>query len=151
MSSEQYQQLNLDQLKDGKEENIYEDYEVASELTGTTTKTSAYTEGIHGELYIQARQLLHEYNHIICSGYGWQDNGMNNMLKEWAREHYRDKAKHLLLLHAPSCKHEFKSKNHLWFWPDDWDSKNREDWFQWYPKWLSKTDINTIDEIFWNN
>ena len=151
MSPRQHQEVVFNQLKNESGETFYDDCETASELTGVTTKTQAYTEGIHGELYMQARQLLREHNHIICSGYGWKDYGVNTMLREWAKEHYQCTPKHLLLLHNSSNKHEFETNKQLRFWPDDWGSQKRKDWFQWYPVWLSETEIGTIDDVFWNN
>ena len=146
MCWEQYQQLTFEKVLDWNGKNFYEDHETVSELTGTTTKTSSYTEGIHGELYIQARQLLKEHNRIICSGYGWRDYGVNSMLREWAKSYYTGVNKHLLLLHAD----KIDALNKPWFWPKDWDSQKRTDWFQWHPNWLSETKVSEIDDIFWN-
>lgn len=151
MSRSQREEVAFDKLKNEIGETFYDDYETASELTGVTTKTQAYTEGIHGELYMQAGQLLREHNHIICSGYGWKDYGVNTMLREWAKEHYQRTPKHLLFLYNSSDKYEFETNKQLWFWPDDWGRQKRKDWFQWYPKWLSETDINTIDDVYGNN
>ncbi|WPJ97149.1 SIR2 family protein [Coraliomargarita algicola] len=72
-----------DFLTDRDGERLFDSLLEKSTLTGTTTKTTAYTRGIFGELYMEARKILNQHDRIICSGYGWRDDGFNWMLKEW--------------------------------------------------------------------
>ncbi|MDQ8205922.1 hypothetical protein QEH52_00240 [Coraliomargarita sp. SDUM461003] len=140
--------------------------ERAPTLTGTTTKASAYTEGVHAELYIEAKKLLTEHDRIICSGYGWNDYGFNTMLAEWGkRQLWHEKTRRhpqLLLLHTESKLGEFKHpKNHkhlrrnLWFWPLSWEedlsliwNESYLDWFRCHKKWLSCTRFSEIEDLF---
>lgn len=147
-------------------EKFYYDTEKAPILTGTTTKTASYTEGIHAELYLEARKLLGEYDRVVCSGYGWNDYGFNAMLREWGTDQkwHVDQRRHprLLLLHKGENLKEFRSskntkRRNLWFWPDNWEkdqskvwSENHSDWMRCYPKWLSCTRFKAIEYILFS-
>ncbi|MFT5623159.1 MAG: hypothetical protein ACI9FZ_001089 [Bacteroidia bacterium] len=108
--------------------------------TGNTTKTEAYTRGITGEMYIQARRLLKEHDRIICSGYGFGDDGFNHMLAEWSR---RLPEKKMLLLHNT----ELAPIERCWFWPEDWESNHSGGWFKHHPQWLSATCCSDVERL----
>lgn len=157
---------DVDMCQDGRGEKFSDHPEEASTLTGTTTKAVAYTEGIHSELYLEARRLLSEYEHIICSGYGWNDYAFNTMLREWARFHnwHEDQRRfpRLLLLHSGDHLGEFRHTNNsqrlkknLWFWPESWEKNLSEpwkpdhlDWMRCHPQWLSCTRLEDISNLF---
>ena len=105
---------DVDMCHDASGEKFYDEEEIAPTLTGTTTKASAYTEGIHAELYLEAKKLLAEHDHIICSGYGWNDYGFNTLLHEWGKHQlWHESARRfprLLLLHAKDRLGEFNPK-----------------------------------------
>jgi hypothetical protein len=109
-------------------------------LTGVTTKTSAYTRGIFGDLYIEARKLMREHKTIICSGYGWKDEGFNWMIKEWAEN---DLNRRLLLLHDRE-RDDFENKK-PWIWPNEWKWKSQTGWLRWHPNWLCHTTFPEIE------
>jgi len=52
-------------------------------LSGSFTKESSYLRGSTGIMYRHAYRILHEYDRVICSGYGWRDPGINHMFLEW--------------------------------------------------------------------
>ncbi len=112
--------------------------------TGNTTKIEAYTRGITGEMYIQARRLLKEHDRIISSGYGFRDDGFNRMLSEWSR-HLPEKK--MLLLHDTS---EIPIEQRCWFWPEGWMSNHSGGWFKHHPKWLSDTDCSDVERLLFS-
>lgn len=126
-------------LEDGDGNKLIDDPFDRSILTGSTTKTTAYTRGIFGDLYIEARKLMHEYDAIVCSGYGWKDDGFNLMIKEWAQNKVDRK---LLLLHDLE-KDDFKAKP--WVWPNGWSCNNQIGWLSWHPNWLCNTSLKDIE------
>jgi hypothetical protein len=152
----------IDQCVDHNSAKFTDDPNTKPTLTGTTTKTASYVEGIHAELYLEARKLLKEYDRIICSGYGWNDSGFNVMLHEWATNqkwHLKERRyPRLLLLHQRKALKEFneETKPHIqWFWPNNLETDPSKDWpddhSQWmrcYPKWLSCTRFSEIEEPF---
>ncbi len=156
----------IEMCRDASREDFYADDETAPTLTGTTTKTSAYTEGIHAALYLASRKLLNQHEHIICSGYGWNDYGFNKMLLEWAKHQlwHEDKRRlpQLLLLHKDDNLGEFahpKNSQHarrnLWFWPQQWKENLSQpwrgiplDWMRCHKKWLACTHFSEIEEPF---
>ncbi|WP_206754010.1 SIR2 family protein [Lentimonas sp. CC8] len=109
--------------------------------TGNTTKTEAYTRGITGEMYLQARRLLKEHDRIISSGYGFGDDGFNHMLAEWSR---RMPKKKMLLLYNTS---EVPLEQGCWFWPEDWKSNHSDGWFKHHPQWLSATSCSDVERL----
>lgn len=157
---------DVDMCQDGRGEKFSDHPEEASTLTGTTTKAVAYTEGIHSELYLEARRLLSEYQHIICSGYGWNDYAFNTMLREWGRFQHSHKDQRrfprLLLLHSEDQLSEFEhpknsrhARRNLWFWPQEWKEDlslpwrdDPLDWMRCHKKWLSCTRFSEIEEPF---
>lgn len=115
-------------------------------LTGTTTKSEHYTRGLHGVLYLVARNLLRDHNRIICSGYGWRDEGFNWMLREWAIHKLNQR---LILLHNESRKDDFIGINKKpFFWPQDWDQNSTEGWLRGHKNWLSETSLSDIQDLF---
>lgn len=135
-------------------------------LTGTTNKAAAYTEGIHAELFGITQNLLSDYSHIICSGYGWKDAGFNTMIRDWAvKQHWHEDQRRyprLLLLHSGDRLGEFRHTNNpqrprrnLWFWPNCWEKNLSEpwkpdhlDWMRCHPQWLSCTRLEDISNLF---
>lgn len=153
----------VDECLDRNSESFHDNTATAPTLAGTTTKTASYTEGIHAELYLEARKLLGEYDRVVCSGYGWNDYGFNAILREWGTDQkwHLDQRRHprLLLLHQGDQLEKFKpsektKRRNLWFWPDNWHKdpsegwpENHSDWMRCYPKWLSCTRFDTIESI----
>ena len=132
-------------LKDADGNHLTDNPFDRSILTGSTTKTTAYTRGIFGDLYIEARKLMREHDTIICSGYGWKDDGFNWMIKEWA-EH--DLGRRLLLLHDRE-RDDFENRK-PWLWPDGWKWDNPVGWLNWHPHWLSDTTFSDIENHITN-
>lgn len=64
-------------------------------LTGVD-KTVSYSTGIFGRQVAWFRRSLEQTNRVLCSGYGWRDAGMNDLLFEWL---YSDRQHRLVLLH----------------------------------------------------
>lgn len=129
-----------DCLKDADGERLIDNPFDKAILSGSTTKTTAYTRGIFGDLYIEARKLMREHDTIICSGYGWKDDGFNWMVKEWAENHLD---RRLLLLHdrEDDCFENRKP----WIWPNGWDWSNQFGWLQWHPDWLCHTTFEKFE------
>jgi hypothetical protein len=122
------------ELKDEYGTRLCDDPWEHSALTGSTTKTEVYTRGIFGVLSIEARKLMREHKSIICSGYGWRDNGFNWMIKEWAEI---ESDRKLLLLHQrDNMGSEFRNP---WLWPKDWSWDTPVGWLDWHPNWLRDT------------
>lgn len=51
-------------------------------LTGID-KIVSYSTGIFGQQVAWFRRSLEQTNRVLCSGYGWRDEGMNDLLFEW--------------------------------------------------------------------
>ena len=132
-------------LKDADGNHLADSSFERSILTGSTTKTTAYTRGIFGDLYIEARKLMREHDTIICSGYGWKDDGFNWMIKEWAE---RDLGRRLILLHDRE-RDDFENRK-PWLWPDGWRWGNPLGWLNWHPRWLSDTSFSDIENYITN-
>lgn len=128
-------------FKDFNGERLIDNPFEKATLTGSTTKSAAYTRGIFGDLYLAARNILNQHDTIICSGYGWRDEGFNWMLKEWAEN---DLDRKVLLLHDRE-QNAFEDKK-PWPWPDGWKWNSPKGWLKWHPQWLSATDYNDIRE-----
>jgi len=64
-------------------------------LTGVD-KAVSYSTGIFGRQVVWFRQSLEQTSRVLCSGYGWRDAGMNDLLFEWL---YSARQNRLVLLH----------------------------------------------------
>ncbi len=64
-------------------------------LTGIN-KAPRYATGIFGKQVSWFRRSLEQTQRIVCSGYGWRDDGMNDLLFEWL---YSSPINRLVMLH----------------------------------------------------
>ena len=55
----------------------------AAFLSGTVVKERRYGTGVFGELFTEFRRHLGQHRHLISSGYGFGDTGINNRIHQW--------------------------------------------------------------------
>lgn len=63
--------------------NVFPDSGNPIILAGTYNKIMDYNFGIFYQLIYRFRKSLREKNIMIMSGYGWNDKGINHIIKEW--------------------------------------------------------------------
>ncbi len=76
---------------------ILENPEASGILSGSFTKENSYLFWQTGTMFRHAYRILHEYDRVICSGYGWKDVGMNKMFIEWIQ---KSNQKQILILES---------------------------------------------------
>lgn len=65
-------------------------------LTGSYNKPLDYSWGIFSEMHYRFHQTLAQTNHMVMSGYGWNDIEISHRVLQWLME---NKRRRLLLLH----------------------------------------------------
>lgn len=101
-------------------------------LSGSFTKERSYLFWEIGYMFRHTYRILHEYDRIIFSGYGFKDSGINNMLIEWIQ---RSEDKSILILENDESSN-FKSII-------DWarfTNLGAENRIRIHPEWLSAAD-----------
>ncbi len=68
-------------------------------FVGTTEKERRYGVGVPGEIFFEVHRRLKTHQRLICCGYGWSDNGINNRLGQWVQRSNKNK---LIVLHGDS-------------------------------------------------
>ncbi|MBI2355000.1 MAG: SIR2 family protein [Deltaproteobacteria bacterium] len=129
--------MNPDEAKDGKGE-FFESLETAPLfLSGIGVKEQAYGKGLFGEIFAQFHERLKDHHTLICSGYGWGDNGINIRIDQWLCNSEKNR---LLILHDETGEN-LETKR---FWSHRWsDYLNRKVFH--IPRWLSKCSLQDIE------
>jgi hypothetical protein len=81
-------------------------------LIGTAEKELRYGTDVHGDVFRAAHDAFQEHHVLICSGYGWRDNGINKRILEWLRVR---KENRIVLLHNESMSDGLSRTYFWWF------------------------------------
>jgi hypothetical protein len=106
-------------------------------LIGTAEKELRYGTDVTGHVFRAAHDALQEHYVLICSGYGWRDNGINKRILEWL--HLR-KQNRIVLLHNESMS-DGLSRTYFW-----WSHKDfLQPRVHHIRRWLSQVDFPCIE------
>ena len=111
---------------------ISENPEAAGILSGSFTKERSYLFWQTGAMFRHAYRILHEYDRVICSGYGWKDFGINEMFIEWVQ---KSDQKQILILES-SKGENYQTIDRL---TSQWTKRNLGR-SEIHPEWLSEAD-----------
>lgn len=84
----------------------------AAFLTGTIVKEQRYGIGFWGELFSNFGSHLSKHTHLICSGYGFGDPGINQRLAQWMNDRL-DGTNRLVIL-TPRSADDFLENKPYW-------------------------------------
>ena len=101
-------------------------------LTGSFTKDQAYLFRHTGYMFRHAYRIIHEYDRIICSGYGWKDFGINKLFNEWAHQDHQRK----MLVMENQESSNFNTVDKL---SSQWLANHQTDTRILHPQWLKET------------
>jgi hypothetical protein len=101
-------------------------------LSGSFTKERSYSLWYTGVMFRNAYRILHEYDRVICSGYGWKDFGINEMFIEWIQ---RNPQKRILILENSKSNNFTTVKSLVNQWTASYSGKTEI-----HPQWFSETD-----------
>lgn len=109
-------------------------------LAGSTDKERRYGIGFPGELFFEFHKQLRAHHTLICCGYGWSDQGINNRLAQWVA---RKRGNKLVVLHKSQDKLMQKK-----FWKDNWKIFRPSNMVEIVPKWLEDCEIKDLSRFF---
>ena len=119
-------------------------------LIGTTGKERLYGAGIIGEIFLEFLLRLRNHRTLICCGYGWADNGINNRLCQWVQNSIRNR---IVILHDSADEPLDKLKQKQFWsksehWSSRWDNWKQNGQVVVVPKWLSGCTLNDLESFF---
>jgi hypothetical protein len=106
-------------------------------LIGTAEKELRYGTDAHGHVFRAAHDALQEHHLLICSGYGWRDNGINKRILEWLRVREENR---IVLLHNDSMSAGL-SRTYFW-WCHEEFLRTRVHHIR---RWLGQVDFQCIE------
>lgn len=128
-----FSEFYMDESGEPLNENPFE----AGVLSGSLTKERSYLFWQTGYMFRHAYRIIHEYDRIICSGYGWKDFGINEMFIEWVQ---KSSQKRLLILEDDRSQ-AFQETQRL---IENWTANYLDRSFI-HSEWLSAT--NPVDAL----
>jgi hypothetical protein len=108
-------------------------------LTGNRVKELAYGHGVYVDLFKHFRHRLRKHSVLVCSGYGWGDDGINSRILQWL---YERPINRLIVFHEKGEMDLLQKP----FWKTVWDPLSENGKVRIVEKWLADCSPDDIQK-----